>query len=279
MKTMHSEIKDRRISIFVISKRSDQITAIKWAEYTEINQDRPVWGGGGKYVTSCIDKSVSKKLTGMCLDLPFQLLVRGNLVPQGKYLCQWNLRAAPWEFERWYVLPWPLLQSLPDMFVNHFLEIIEILWTLFHLLLRQTNRRGRGVNFLAESSGKFASPACAELGPASPGTLLFNFEISSSARSHSATNRFSCSSRIAWISLLSWIWDLFFFNADFIFCCFYFLVSSIFLVASASALFLPSTTLEERVLLLVYTCSLMICDGCSKKKQHMMNCGKNADIV
>jgi len=45
MKTMHSEIKDRRISIFVISKRSDQITAIKWAEYTEINQDRPVWGG------------------------------------------------------------------------------------------------------------------------------------------------------------------------------------------------------------------------------------------
>ena len=33
----------------------------------------------------------------------------------------------------------------------------------------------------AESSGKFASPACAELGPASPGTLLFNFEISSSA--------------------------------------------------------------------------------------------------
>ena len=105
-KTEHSEIKNSRISIFIISKRSDQITAIKWAEYTEINQDRPVCRGKkkGKYVTSCIHKCVTKKLTGMCLDLPFQLLVRGNLVPQGKYLCQWNLRAAPWEFERWYVL-------------------------------------------------------------------------------------------------------------------------------------------------------------------------------
>ena len=45
-KTMHSEIKNSRISIFIISKRSDQITAIKWAEYTKINQDRPVCVGG-----------------------------------------------------------------------------------------------------------------------------------------------------------------------------------------------------------------------------------------
>ena len=130
MKTMHSEIKDRRISIFVISKRSDQITAIKWAEYTEINQDRPVWGGEENMLLAAYTNVWQKKLTSMCLDLLFQLLSRGNLVPQGKCLCQWNLRAAPWEFERWYVLPWPLLQSLTDKFVNHFLEIIEILWTL-----------------------------------------------------------------------------------------------------------------------------------------------------
>ena len=183
-KTVHSEIKNSRISIFIISKRSDQITTIKWAEYTKINQDRPVCGGYKKEENMLLAVYTSvwqKKLIGMCLYLLYQLLVGGNFIPQGKCLCQWDLQAAPWEFERWYVLPWPLLQSLTDMFVNHFLEIIEILWTLFHLLLRQTNRRGLGVNFSAESSGKFASPTCAELGPASPGTLLFNFEISSSA--------------------------------------------------------------------------------------------------
>ena len=68
-----------------------------------------------------------KMLVDLCLCLLFQRWISSNLVPQCKYLCQWNIRATPWQFEGRYVLLWPLLQPLANVLVDHPLELVEIL--------------------------------------------------------------------------------------------------------------------------------------------------------
>jgi ribosomal protein L32E len=54
MKVMDCEIQYRRVAIFIISKRRQEIMAIKIAEDAEINQSHAVCRKQNKYVTNCI---------------------------------------------------------------------------------------------------------------------------------------------------------------------------------------------------------------------------------
>ena len=135
-KAMHSKVKYGRVSIFVISKTGQQIIPIKRAKNAEVNQNFSEKHKAKKmyqqlYVQDCTAACSKKKRKKMpvdlCLCLLFQRWISSNLVPQCKCLCQWNIRATPWQFEGRYVLLWPLLQPLANVLVDHPLELVEIL--------------------------------------------------------------------------------------------------------------------------------------------------------